>query len=60
MINTAMIMITHDLGIVAEICDRVAIMYAGDIVESGTLEDIFLIAPHPYTMGLFDSIPNAG
>ena len=57
-LNTSMIMITHDLGIVAEICDRVAIMYAGEIVESGTREHIFRNAQHPYTKGLFACIPN--
>ena len=57
-INTAMIMITHDLGIVAEICDEVSIMYAGKIVEHGNLEDIFRNTMHPYTEGLFNSIPN--
>ena len=56
--NTSMIMITHDFGIVAEICDHVAIMYAGEIVESGTLKDIFKNARHPYTIGLFGAIPN--
>lgn len=56
--NTSMIMITHDFGIVAEICDKVAIMYAGGIVESGTLKDIFKNARHPYTIGLFEAIPN--
>ncbi len=56
--NTSMIMITHDFGIVAEICDKVAIMYAGSIVESGTLRDIFKGARHPYTIGLFEAIPN--
>ena len=56
--NTSMIMITHDFGIVAETCDRVAIMYAGEIVESGTLRDIFKSAGHPYTVGLFGAIPN--
>jgi peptide/nickel transport system ATP-binding protein len=56
--NTSMIMITHDFGIVAETCDRVAIMYAGGIVESGTLKDIFKNALHPYTVGLFEAIPN--
>ena len=56
--NTSMIMITHDFGIVAETCDRVAIMYAGEIVESGTLRDIFKSARHPYTIGLFEAIPN--
>lgn len=56
--NTAMIMITHDLGVVAEICDKVAIMYAGEIVESGTLEQIFDNTKHPYTLGLFNSLPS--
>ena len=56
--NMSMIMITHDLGIVAEICDTVAIVYAGQIVEYGTLEDIFNSTAHPYTVGLFGSIPN--
>ena len=56
--NMSMIMITHDLGIVAEICDTVAIVYAGTILEYGTLEDIFNHTAHPYTIGLFDSLPN--
>lgn len=56
--NTSMILITHDLGVVAEICDKVAVMYAGQIVESGTLEDIYNHTGHPYTKGLFESIPN--
>ena len=56
--NMSMIMITHDLGIVAEICDTVAIVYAGQIVEYGTLEDIFNRTAHPYTIGLFGSLPN--
>ena len=56
--KTAMIMITHDLGIVAETCDEVAVMYAGRIVERGTLEDIFRRTKHPYTEGLFNSLPN--
>lgn len=56
--NMSMIMITHDLGIVAEICDTVAIVYAGHIVEYGTLEDIFNYTAHPYTVGLFGSLPN--
>ena len=56
--NTAMILITHDLGIVAESCDTVAIMYAGEIVEYGSLEDIFDHTSHPYTVGLFNSIPS--
>lgn len=56
--SMAMLMITHDLGIVAEVCDEVSIMYAGCIVEHGTLEDIFDNMRHPYTKGLFDSLPN--
>lgn len=56
----AMLMITHDLGIVAEVCDMVGIMYAGRIVEYGTLTDIFDNLRHPYTRGLFDSLPDIG
>lgn len=56
--GTSMLMITHDLGIVAEVCDEVSIMYAGRIVEHGTLEDIFNRTSHPYTEGLFGSLPN--
>ncbi len=56
--NMAMIMITHDLGVVAEVCDDVAIMYAGRVVEQGNLDDIFRRTKHPYTEGLFNSIPN--
>ncbi len=56
--NTSMIMITHDLGIVAEVCDTVAVMYAGRIIEQGTLEDVFEHTKHPYTEGLFNSLPN--
>lgn len=57
-LNTSMILITHDLGIVASTCDDVAIMYAGEIVEYGTLEEIFTgDRHHPYTVGLFGSIP---
>ena len=56
--NTSMILITHDLGIVAESCDQVAIMYAGEIVEYGSLEDIFDHTAHPYTKWLFNSIPS--
>lgn len=56
--QTAMVMITHDLGIVAEICDYVAIMYAGEIVEYGTREHIFNHTGHPYTKGLFACIPD--
>ena len=56
--GTSMILITHDLGIVAESCDTVAIMYAGKIVETGSLEEIFDHTTHPYTIGLFHSIPS--
>ena len=55
--GTSMLLITHDLGIVAESCDAVAIMYAGEIVEYGSLEDIYDHTAHPYTIGLFGSIP---
>ena len=54
----AMVMITHDLGIVAEVCDEVAVMYAGRIVEKGTLREVFNDTKHPYTEGLFNSLPN--
>jgi peptide/nickel transport system ATP-binding protein len=56
--KTSMLLITHDLGIVAETCDEVAIMYAGEIVEHGSLAHIFRNAKHPYTIGLFESIPS--
>ena len=56
--GTSMIMITHDLGIVADICDEVSVVYAGRVVEHGTLEDIFDHTLHPYTEGLFNSLPN--
>ena len=55
--KTSMLLITHDLGIVAETCDNVAIMYAGEIVEYGTLTHIFKNPRHPYTIGLFGAIP---
>ena len=57
-LNTAMIMITHDLGIVAEICDKVAIMYAGSVVEFAEKYELFRNSKHPYTIGLFGSIPD--
>ena len=56
-LNTSMILITHDLGVVAETCDKVAVIYAGKIVESGTREDLFRNPAHPYTLGLFGSLP---
>ena len=58
-LNTSMILITHDLGIVSQNCDKVAVMYAGSIVEKGTAEEIFNSdIHHPYTVGLFGSIPD--
>lgn len=57
-LGTAMLLITHDLGVVAGNCDKVAIMYASEIVEYGSLEDIFDRPMHPYTIGLFESIPS--
>ena len=56
-LGTSVIMITHDLGIVAETCDSVAVIYAGEIVEYGTAEHVFDHPCHPYTNGLFDSLP---
>ncbi len=56
--NTSLILITHDLGVIAETCEKAAIMYAGEIVEIGTTEQIFNNTRHPYTEGLFGSIPN--
>ncbi len=56
--HTSMLLITHDLGVVAEICDDVSIMYAGSIIEHGSLEEIYDDYRHPYTKGLFDSLPD--
>ena len=56
--NSSMIMITHDLGVVAEVCDKVGIIYAGKIVEYGTKEQIYNHPTHPYTIGLFGAIPD--
>ncbi len=56
--DTSMLLITHDLGVVAEVCDEVAVMYAGHIVESGTADEVFNNTLHPYTEGLFNSLPN--
>ena len=55
--NSSMILITHDLGVVAETCNKVAVIYAGQIMESGSREDLFLGPTHPYTLGLFGSLP---
>ena len=57
-LGTSVLMITHDLGIVAECCDKVAIMYAGEIVEYGDLRQIYRETAHPYTKGLFGSLPS--
>ena len=56
-LNTAIILITHDLGVVADMAQRILVMYAGKIVESGSLEDIFYRPQHPYTWGLLKSVP---
>ncbi len=56
--NMSMLMITHDLGIVAEMCDSVSVVYAGRVVEHGSLRDVFKHTLHPYTEGLFNSLPD--
>lgn len=56
--NTAMLLITHDMGVVATVCDEVAVIYAGTILEYGTKEQIFDHPTHPYTIGLFNAIPD--
>jgi oligopeptide/dipeptide ABC transporter ATP-binding protein len=58
--NTAVILITHDLGVIAEMADRVAVMYAGRIVEETDVRTLFAQPLHPYTRGLMDSIPVLG
>ena len=58
--NTALILITHDLGVVAEMCDRVAVMYAGEIVEQTNVDSLFSDPRHPYTKGLIGSVPVLG
>ena len=57
-LGTSMIMITHDLGVIAKICNNVAVVYAGQIIESGTKYDIYDRPSHPYTIGLFNSLPD--
>ncbi|EOR26806.1 peptide ABC transporter ATPase [Clostridium sartagoforme AAU1] len=57
-INSSIILITHDLGVVADLCTRINVMYGGIVVEEGTDEDIFYNARHPYTWGLLNSVPN--
>ncbi|HSR42692.1 MAG TPA: ABC transporter ATP-binding protein, partial [Longimicrobiales bacterium] len=56
----ALLLITHDLGAVAEVCDRVAVMYAGQLVETGPVAEVFEAPAHPYTRGLLDSLPRVG
>ncbi len=56
-LGTSVILITHDLGVVASCCNSVAVIYGGQVVESGSLEDIFDRPTHPYTIGLFNSLP---
>lgn len=55
--NTAIIMITHDMGVVAKMCDKILVMYAGQTMECGTAEQIFYTPKHPYTLGLLSSVP---
>ena len=57
-LGTSMILITHDLGVVAETCNKVAIMYAGEIIEYGDLQQVYLETAHPYTVGLFGALPS--
>ena len=57
-LNTSMILITHDLGVVAEMCDKIAVIYAGEVVEYGTARHIYKETSHPYTIGLFESLPS--
>ena len=57
-LQTAMILITHDLGVVAGVCDKVAVVYAGEVLEFGTKEEIFDFPKHPYTQGLFGALPD--
>ena len=57
-LGTSMILISHDLGVIAEMCDEVAVVYAGEIVETGSARDIFKHMSHPYTIGMFESLPD--
>ncbi|WP_068620834.1 ABC transporter ATP-binding protein [Paenibacillus tuaregi] len=58
--GTAILLVSHDLGVILEMCDRVAVMYAGQIVEEGPVDDIFTGPKHPYTIGLMSSVPSPG
>ena len=57
-LGTSMILISHDLGVIAEMCDEVAVIYAGEVVEMGTAADVFRHMSHPYTIGMFESLPD--
>ncbi|MDZ7543407.1 peptide ABC transporter ATP-binding protein, partial [Clostridium perfringens] len=57
-VNSSIILITHDLGVVADLCSRINVMYGGIVVEEGSDEDIFYNGRHPYTWGLLNSVPN--
>ncbi len=57
-LGTGVVMVTHDMGVVAEVADKVMVMYAGEVVETGTVEEIFESPKHPYTKGLLSSVPN--
>jgi len=59
-LDTAIVLITHDLGVVAQVCDRVLVMYAGRVIESAGIREIFHAPQHPYTKALLDSIPRSG
>lgn len=56
--NTSIILITHDLGVVSEVCDRIVVMYAGKVVEEGTVKSLYKNPKHPYTNGLIQSVPD--
>lgn len=56
--DMSMLLITHDLGVVAQMCSKVSVMYAGEVVETGTIKEVYTKPSHPYTIGLFNSIPN--
>jgi oligopeptide/dipeptide ABC transporter ATP-binding protein len=56
-LNTSIVLITHDLGVISRMADRVAVMYAGEVVETGVIDDIFVTPRHPYTIGLLNSLP---
>jgi len=59
-LDTAIMLITHNLGVVAQVCDRVLVMYAGRVIEQGDVREIFHDAQHPYTRALLQSIPRSG